>query len=374
VNKKMILRTATQEMEDRAINSVMYTNFLLDTTIDYIAKSAKGLEDIKNTTITALNHDIEMINKLNNYISSNSEVKAKATWPLKTNKNLELYNCAKDIIEQELDLIADDTYWDKYPVNALTPTILGGNATLDYKGTSLMNCFNTALFTILYSNTGANSIQKLKLAFTNSTTEIDISSPNIHSTKLPENINHAEVDPKFKNWIYFYQDELSPNQGELLSFTLGYSFGGSREDSRYHQTKYLKPEDCSSSVAKWVGSYLPFSTADMEQLFKGDCNGDYCEAAKEVLRPITDGFKSVEKGDIYAFRTSTGGGHTGIVTDVYTEKNCFESHSYSRDMPKIEGLGYREECPEQYANRNYMFFEYHEEKSCDLPGTCTVEA
>lgn len=74
----------------------------------------------------------------------------------------------------------------------------------------------------------------------------------------------------------------------------------------------------------------------MKQAYYNECDNEYCTKVLKVMQPIKKDFNTVEPGDIFVFRTETGG-HTGIITHIDIEVGCFEHLSYSRNMPYIEG-------------------------------------
>jgi hypothetical protein len=249
----------------------------------------------------------------------------------------------------------------------------------DVKGTSVLNCLQTGLFSILHSSKGINNITFLTELSENNIYNINL-SPTIQTTQLPAAINHTTIDPQFKDWIYFYSDSLSPPQGELMYFTLGYSFGGSRDDERYWN-KIFRTEDCSSAMAKWTNASLSFSTSHMEEVFDKDCHNSECAAVKAVMSPLSKELASVNPGDIFIFRVydiqadpekinraNSKGGHTGVVTAIYSEENCFETLSYSRNMPQVEGLGYLKDCINLHPERKYMFFSLNTNEPTNVIG------
>lgn len=223
-------------------------------------------------------------------------------------------------------------------------------------GTSLPNCAQTAYLTILRIRYEAlipqereilGENQHLLTLVTQEAYNVSYSA-GIHSTSLPESVT---LPSHLQDWFYFYKDEFSPRQGELLVPTLGYAYGGSRGDSR-HKYKEFKSEDCSSSVSKWVGSEIAFTTEAMEKAYNGDCNNEHsCNKILEHLLPS----QQIKEGNIFVFRKEKAG-HTGIVTKVLNS-TCFDSLSYSRWMPEIEGFVHKVECMNLYNDRKYFFFE-----------------
>jgi hypothetical protein len=158
----------------------------------------------------------------------------------------------------------------------------------------------------------------------------------------------------------FSVDSIFSASGELLVLNKGYFFGGSRSDEKY-LAKELKAEDCSSAIAKWLGSKIAFSTIDMKNHYEHLLTQS--EVGQELNGLITPiGKKEIvcenlEEGDIYMFRTKAGG-HTGVVSKIVCDESqkCFEGLSYSRNMPLVDGLGYSLECPQTNELRDYFFF------------------
>ena len=142
-------------------------------------------------------------------------------------------------------------------------TILNGfDTALDIKGTSAANCLQTALLSMLRIMKNAKKLPDLKLE---NIYNVD-TSPVIQGTAMPEHFNDTFM-PDFKQWFFYYSDDKSPPQGELLVPTLGYAFGVSRPDPRY-STKIFKVKDCSSAMSQWLQATVEFSTLDMAPCFQ----------------------------------------------------------------------------------------------------------
>ena len=276
-----------------------------------------------------------------------------ATFAFKTNKNAEISDCAISLVKKH----GLDFNWSyiesNFPIQYESKAALGGRKSLDgayedIQGSSLVNCLQVAVFTGLTILTGKNNLQEMDDLSNLGIYDVS-TSPLIQTASLPRS-SKAQHDlyEKFKNSLFFHE-------GELLFFTLGYAFGGSRQDSKYYE-KELRAEDCTSAVAKWLGAAAPFATSHMKVVHqqKGcDLNDAYCKAVESTLLPKdSSSLEHVNPGDIYAFAV---GGHAGVVVSVINS-TCFESLSYSRNVPEIEGLGYGIDCP---GNREggYLFFE-----------------
>ncbi len=158
----------------------------------------------------------------------------------------------------------------------------------------------------------------------------------------------------------FSIESIFVSSNELLVPNKGYFFGGSRSDDKY-SAKELRAEDCSSAIAKWLDSKIAFSTIDMKNHYEHVLSqSEVGQELNSLLSPI--GKKEIvceklEEGDVYMFRTKTGG-HTGVVSKIACDENqkCFEGLSYSRNMPLVDGLGYSLECPQTNELRDYFFF------------------
>ncbi len=337
-----LIDVAQREEEVRRLSSHKEFEQLFNITKNAI--EAYSGENLREEVLRKLSQDRELIKK------TTDEWKALtgANFPFKTNKNAEIIDCAYSIVEEH-SIITDWSYLQShFPMKVETRTFLGGRDG-DLKGTSCLNCLQVSLFSTLSLIEGAANIQKITALSSANIYDVK-TSPLVQTTKLPVGVENTKSYDEFKSSSYFYQDSLSPKQGEMLFFTLGYSFGGSRADTRY-KDKELRAEDCSSAIAKWVHATVPFATTHMKNAYKGNCQQDtYCNAAAETLDPIKGNFSVVKEGDIYAFEH---GGHTGVVVDKIND-TCFVSLSYSRDVPNVEGFGYGTDCID---NRSYLFFK-----------------
>ncbi|MBA4117563.1 MAG: hypothetical protein C0514_01525 [Candidatus Puniceispirillum sp.] len=80
----------------------------------------------------------------------------------------------------------------------------------------------------------------------------------VHVTPVP---TLTEV-PGFETSPYYFSDAKTPSG--LLTIHNGYAFGGQRWETRYGtQGAAFGPQDCSSFVAKYLGSPYVFSTRDL---------------------------------------------------------------------------------------------------------------
>ncbi|MDX1923866.1 MAG: hypothetical protein SFT91_01325 [Rickettsiaceae bacterium] len=182
--------------------------------------------------------------------------------------------------------------------------------------TSLPNFLQTLLLQIISVATNARVGDVCKLSEYN-IYNIDL-SPNLQGIK--SNSDSLE-GMKNSRWISDSKGYL-----ELISPSLGYFFGGSRYDDAY-RNKILKQEDCSSSIAKWLGSEISFTTFDML---------NHAPEILKYIKPINNQRKP-KSGDIFCYE-----GHTGIVAEYIDEDTPFKVISYRRFMPFFEGLIWQE--------------------------------
>ncbi|MEO0347960.1 MAG: hypothetical protein AAF153_01250, partial [Pseudomonadota bacterium] len=233
----------------------------------------------------------------------------------------------------------------------------------DIKGSGDINYAQTLLLELLatHYNCTINEVP----ALANNSIYNPVTSPNIQSVSLTA----QSVNTVFNNNTWYYKDEQSPEFGEVAIPHSGYFFGGSRNDVR-HQDKLFKAEDCSSSVAKWLGTNMAFSTHHMEYFHKNGLTpsqdlpnnlsdneyekfDNYVASVAQVMQ-VRVGIDTVEPGDVFlkvchrelengTFKRY--GGHTGIVNELLsaTEDNNLigvDFISYNRDLEgqNMEGL------------------------------------
>ena len=312
----------------------------------YDSRNTEGLN--KDWAINLIEGNLYNINVINHYLNATWAIKT-ASHALKTNKLKELFTCAKQFVSDNFEELVSKDIEQVVEINPNERTFLGGHGS-DVKGTSLPNCIQTALISMIYGTSSDASQYP---------SAMDISlSPILQSAILPYEFEINNVQENLDQWPFFYKDDLSPKQGELVIPTLGYAFGGSRADSRY-SNKLYKNYDCSSAVAAWTNASQLFATVHMKEYFyDANCTNDYCLTLRKILIPVTlDNLDLVHEGDVFVrINDNTNIGHTGVVSNVPkdAENSCFETLSYNRNAV-IEGLGYREECidPSMYS---MMFF------------------
>lgn len=329
-----------------------------------------NIGDLQKITEGIIKNDISLLNELMDYLSQHAEYNVSI--PLSTNKNAITFEGALNMTRNHIADLVFEPLNTTFVMNPNIPVMLGGGALNDIKGTSMPNFIQTASLVILRALkviTNINDVPKLA-----GDDIYNIStSPVIQTTALPDNLNVTKINPWFDSWFYFYKDKESPSQGELLIPNLGYQFGGSESDLRYDKKIFLS-EDCSSILSHWTEASQRFSTSDMQLAFNVTClgyppsrctNDPLCRAVLEILVPICNGTwqKNVFADDIFTVRHANGGGHTGIITEIATE--CFMGLSDARNMPMIEGVGYKWFCPYDDITDNWFYFRYKNDQMAD---------
>lgn len=227
-------------------------NWLLEQIKFY--KIPQKKETYQNKVLGNLKRDIRLAKTLNKALIS-LDASKEISWSLKTNKLEEILSYASRFLKENVGLfetLLEGRLPKGVSLSCKEPTILGshnnifGNATgspLKYLILSLW-----AVVCALDEQTPSvlSSLQKLEKCY------ID-RSYLIHFVPLPQEIRkileqeHADC----KESILFHESERS--ELALACPHNGYAFGGCREEERYSFRKESDPEDCSSSVAKWIG-------------------------------------------------------------------------------------------------------------------------
>lgn len=333
--------------------------------------AAVNIEELRIATESIINDDIFLQKSLMAYISDHPE--HIYSYQILTSKNALIFEGALNMTQSHFIDIALKPLNATFKMDPDIPVMLGGGPFGDIKGTSQPNFIQTASLAILRALKAITNINDVpKLA------EDDIynisTSPVIQTAAFPVNFNVTKIDPRLDSWFYFYKDELSPSQGELLVPNLGYQLGGSRGDLRYADKAYAA-QDCSSMLSHWTNASHKFTTLFMHNAYKATCL-DYpksictddpsCVSVLEVMTPICNGElqTNVFADDIFTLKHPQIGGHTGIITEIAGD--CFLSLSDSRKIPDIEGLGYRWHCPYKEASDTWFYFRSNEleEQKC----------
>ncbi|MFN7039434.1 MAG: hypothetical protein ACK4OM_07735 [Alphaproteobacteria bacterium] len=357
-----ILNYAINEELQRRVQTIKEINIL-----SKIIQNKVGFYEneqlLKDKAIAAIEHDIYLSNKLKKYLEHHEL--ADELYVYTTNKLIEAFSGAKKLIENDFYELISDSFSDKYLLDPYEIIRFETNSN-NVMGTSMPNFIQLALFTILSVAGNYNNFSEVTELTENNIYNFNY-SPNIQTSAIFKQINDFELEQGIKNWIYYLDD--GNHIPSLAVFNLGYFYGGSRDNSQY-KNKYFRMEDCSSSIAKWLNSDVEFSTIHMEEVFDGDIENSFAQEASKFLMPIKDRLPIA--GDIFTYRkyniekdpgkldrANSMSGHTGIVANYYEKENkhYFEHLSYNRDIPKIEGLGYKIECIENFPEKKYMFFE-----------------
>ena len=207
-----ILDIARRELINRKLISINEVKQIIILTKNILKTSNIHYYDIFNEVLKDLNNDIHNSLQLNEYIFSFSHELTPLTYPLKYNKNFELLSGTLEFCKNYThylfsDELMNDLENEKNSVNRVL-----------FKGfDSYLNYIKIFYFTILHL------ILKDKLnSFLYENNILNVSlSPNIQTTLLPKNLNYNKIKFILKSWKYFYQDKLSPTQGELLYLVPG---------------------------------------------------------------------------------------------------------------------------------------------------------
>jgi hypothetical protein len=287
-------------------------------------------------------------------LDKNADLQTSSTPEFLNFKGYDNFDQAINLIHKIDDDLWTNKFYKKIPFCEQQITELGGNQN-SIQGTSILNALQIALLTALRVMTNASNLHML-IPFLGGNIYNIHDSPNIHTTQFPILFPFEEYS-HIKEWFYYYKDDYSPLQGELMFTTLGYAYGGSRRDYR-HRSKKLPIHDCSSALAEWLGVNNSFATTDMKIFYEEyDTvkSSTSLTTALSILRnsikPIYDR-SDVCSGDIVLFHSDSGG-HTGIVTYIDSETVIF--YSYARVIPIIEGFGIQQIRLDD-ANKVFYFF------------------
>ena len=251
---------------------------------------------------------------------------------LTSNKNLEIFRCAQDVLNDQYQDLFADNYLERFKLYPYLENEIFNKETNN--GSSMLNCLSTALLAIarLLDYNFSLSINFIGKFYDHKV------SPVIQGVVLPDNICQESY---LQDWLFFVPKEReNDSKCLLLEPNLGYAFGGSRNDMDIYSDKRFKMEDCSSAVAKWTKAPGTFTTLSMIKAHQNLCEQDkMCENVLSVMKPIKQDstLHNINVGDIYVEK-----GHTGIVYRV--EGDCFIYISYTRDVTRKEGFVYDEKC------------------------------
>jgi hypothetical protein len=355
-----VLELALDEEATRRIDIINKIEALAD----FFRTSFQNHPITKEQALSNLDDHSKIIDIINKYLFNSWLIK-HASFPLKTNKLSALFSCAKNVVDEKFEDLTTKHLSTIYKMDSSNRTVLGGEKG-DIKGTSLLNCINTALISLITQILEVKSIREIEPLQENNILNVDVSSI-VQTAAFPDGFNIENIEQNLidnlYNWPFFYKDSLSPKEGELLIPTVGYALGGSRSTLRYTD-KIMRNEDCSSAIAKWVGSPYSFSTVQMLELYNGEsCDNHFCYTISQIIVPLKVDLANIIPGDIFVRSNHlTNARHTGVVTnltviDTNNEhlQKCFEVLSYHRDMPFIEGIGFSIECLNE-TNHQIVFF------------------
>lgn len=334
------LSQAIKNEENRRVKIIDEISKLLEITINNFHNSLEILDIIIPSANKALLQDSYNIgnitqiisNKKNGYNPSISLTSNKMTLLLQgaidvtNNLESEIYNlkeCLPQIIQQK--------------------TILGGVSANYARDNNISeNCAPYIL--------GNSKLNFLQTAFLNFISLKEIQNYNIY--KFEESpLIYKETFPKSFLVPENISDSRWYDKDYLFIPTLGYVYGGSR-NSRIHYE--FEPRDCSYDVNLLIGlNQNSFYTGMMHNFKDEKCGEDkVCLSLANYLEKSDH----PEQGFVYLKKS-----HTGLVSEVYTN-SFFESLSYNRDMPHMEGYGYNNvSC----AGNDCFFFkilsDFHQE-------------
>ncbi|MEQ9115811.1 MAG: hypothetical protein RLN62_03345 [Rickettsiales bacterium] len=271
-----------------------------------------------------IEYDIDTQGRFDQLITKNQN---RASFALKSNKNELLFKLAKDKVDSGFDL-CDGNVFESNGLIPHRPTSFDDDSA---NGTSDLNLIQIIFLAALRVSADLNNLEAVSTLIGGAYDVIK--SPVVQGVRTPVKFS------EFNSWFYY-----NSNNQELITPNLGYAFGGSRADAKY-SNKEFAAQDCSSAVAKFVKAPGTFATYAMKLAYKGDCKQDpLCENVKASLAPKE---VVVDQGDVFV-----KGSHTGFVAEVYNA-NCFKSLSYNREIPQMEGLGYKDTC---CSSNSCMFF------------------
>lgn len=331
------LDLAIQHEGDRRKASIDELIKLSNIVVDKVKNNPNiSIYDLKQQAVSNLELNIEQMNSLMKYL--NEYHAHDMSYALKTNKNLLIFKESINFINSHMDELCSKSMNQYLKLDSEKPTYFY-DADNDL-GTGQPTFAATALLTIL-------GILEEETLFSNLKEVLgDIydveTSPLVQTVKFPKNFEVSEVQG-LEDSFYYYED--ASYKGMVVP-TLGYYYGGSRNDPEYFSKEY-RAFDCSYFVAELCDLPIWMTTRDMISAYKGDCKkgNKICEDILKKLKPKSD----IDVGDILVV-----GNHTGIVTNV--DNTSFALLSYNRELPYMDGIGYKEYAFED--DKSYYPFEY----------------
>lgn len=309
-----------------------------------------------------IEREVKIISNFNNAVQEFNKIDPNiVSFPLKTNKMVDILNGAKDLLKSHLE------------------DLLAGRLPANYELSDRLQPFKNSIDGSLrdkdtiYGNSKASFLKVALLELKNqllpkteklfSSNVLD-QSAIAHIVPIPDQMSTKNLqDSK-----YYYSDDKTP-QG-LVTVHSGYAFGGHREQLRYPVGKEYGPEDCSSWVAKITGHKDEFST--LHQYAAYNISRDKtCDISKlsnieqDIINRLTEKYEAVEihdpqqdiqPGQVYfrrGFKESDDPnglgsfGHTAIVIGK-NDEGIVSVINVNRNMPDIEGYYISQESFKDY--------------------------
>ncbi len=363
-------------MEEQAfrIKSWEYLGGLRDLLMSKIAEKSLSIEEIQQRCLAKIAEDLQVIGLLAN---------AKdATWSFKTHKMREILTETGVFLQtgHNLKNLLGVDWQNFYPIRYDRPLVLGGviredQSFEDIQGTQIALCIRATFFMIL------------KIFFPDedyfSIYPID-KNPLFCSTALPAGLTEPLIEELKRRFTWYYQDNSSPFQGELIYPHQGFGFRGYVDDTRYFcgslqegVSKISGPLDCSAWISFAVGSQTPASTYHflaLDNLRRGEGLVKFNDEEDSMIEDLANCIESIEvlsigdvkAGDVVAFRrfnlekdpSMLGKGENGHVMLVVakTDVDLIVLHR-ARDLPKYCGFGISKiHFTSKEAGTRWMYF------------------
>lgn len=271
------------------------------------------------------------------------------TWSLKTNKLTLIIPLTHQLIENEFSAVMDGSLTNQYMQELSSIADSPPKKKGQMHGASGATILKNALFIILHHTKNFE--------------------PNVDESAL---FHTSPLIPLagIEACSYYYKDDKSPAQGELLFPHSGYALGGMRGEQRHHN-KIFGPQDCSSWVRHLCDIPVEFSTMHLFYLWENTedewLKSEAARTLKNRLKPVSvKNISDIQPGYLYVHRafnltkdpsmslTPGNSGHTGIVHHIDSEGKIIVLQ-YGRDMPTTEGFSLWEAKP--FPNRKIFYFE-----------------
>jgi hypothetical protein len=358
----MLVNKALQELKARKKASLAEVIGFIKEVRAVIKDVGVDLNALHDEVLSEIGRDIDVSLRLNRYLDDNLSEANQLSYPLRHNKNFELFSGSLEFAKNYYCYLISERILQDLLVEIMSEKRVVCQRMDSYVGYIKIYFYN-CLYLLMKKDVSIlhNHLQKLRIFN-------PLHSPNIQGTLLPNSENFKKAFADCLDWKYFASD----NEGfELLYFSNGYAYGGSFFDDKYRD-KEFKDEDCLTSLLKWLGccheftknELIEISTADLADCAAGDEQNLFFNRLMRYLQPVND-FSKVEKGDVFLYREYPNkesypllsiAGHVGIVYEV-NGPDCFSHISYSRRIPSIEGLVIEDEDMLMHPYKKYMFFK-----------------